>query len=745
MYRLTLRTVNRKDASNTARWRTLGLGLVLATLAITPLMAQVSSDWPMFGANVANTASNAAETGISVATAPALKMAWSFTTGGDVSARAAIVNGVAYFPDWAGNLWAVNTVTGKAIWSHQLSDYGLAAGTVSRTSPAVANGLVYIGTQFNPASAPRTGWLLAINAATGTLAWKIQPDTSNPFPVITASPVVAGGVVYFGMTSNEERAATDPTYPCCSSRGSVIAVGASTGAVLWQTFTVPNGYSGGNVWGSNAVVDSARGTVFVGTGNNSSIPNDPAYTACVSAGGTRATCQSSNNHADSIIALDMHTGAIKWATRLETWGQNQFGVADGSDFWNVACAGVLGSPVNCPPSPGPDYDFGSSPNEITYQSGATTKTIIGAGQKSGIYYALDPDTGAELWHTQVGPGSILGGMEWGSASDGTRIYVAIANLFGIPYAAGSAGSWAALDPATGAILWQKADPNGSIDLGPMAVANGVVYAPSMAAASLSSPSSPPTAPTMFALDASNGNTLWSFAAGSSVIAGASIVDGAAYWGSGYAHLGTPGFTGNNKFYAFAVAASALNGSNCNGTYTGTYNGNLTVSAGQSCTFTNGGINGSLTQTGGAMVLANNSFVSSNVQITGGGTFSIGPSVSVGGDLQIQNLPLSAGTNQVCGASIKGNFTFHNNGTAVLFGSTECAGNTVGGDLQVMNNTAATTIDNNTVSGTLTDQGNTAPTQVFNNGATKNLQCSGNSSITGGGNTASSKQGQCAAF
>ena len=73
---------------------------------------------------------------------------------------------------------------------------------------------------------------------------------------------------------------------------------------------------------------------------------------------------------------------------------------------------------------------------------------------------FDPDTGALLWQTQVGPGSSLGGMEWGSASDGSSIYVAIANLYGIPYAGGNAGSWAALDPATGAILWQVPDPNG---------------------------------------------------------------------------------------------------------------------------------------------------------------------------------------------------------------------------------------------------------------------------------------------
>jgi len=59
------------------------------------------------------------------------------------------------------------------------------------------------------------------------------------------------------------------------------------------------------------------------------------------------------------------------------------------------------------------------------------------------------------------------------------------------------------------------------------------------------------APTMFALDASNGRTLWSYAAGSSVIAGATISGDSVYWGSGYAHLGIPGYTGNNKFYAFS--------------------------------------------------------------------------------------------------------------------------------------------------------------------------------------------------
>jgi len=135
-------------------------------------------------------------------------------------------------------------------------------------------------------------------------------------------------------------------------------------------------------------------------------------------------------------------------------------------------------------------------------------------------------------------------MEWGSATDGKRIYVQIANFYGLPNAGGgNAGSWAALDPATGAILWHVPDPNGAIALGPLAVADGVVYAPSMAGSA--------TAPTMLALNASNGKTLWSFAAGSSVNCGATIVNDVVYWGSGYTHLQIPGYTGNNKFYAFS--------------------------------------------------------------------------------------------------------------------------------------------------------------------------------------------------
>jgi len=233
----------------------------------------------------------------------------------------------------------------------------------------------------------------------------------------------------------------------------------------------------------------------------------------------------------------------------------------------------------------------------------------------------------------------------------------------------------------------------------------------------------------------------------------------------------PTSTGNSKGFSYfvaaqncAVPASGLNGFNCNGVYTGTYRGTLLVFDGQSCTFTNGGVTGDLLQFGGMVVLESSSFVKRNMlsyggslwisnstlgnglEVIGDGTYSIGPAASIAGNLAILGPGSSSTTNQVCGSSVSRNLLLQYSGTAALIGSTTgCPGNTVGGNLQVLNNAGPTTIDSNTVGGNLLDQNNTGATQVFTNTITHNLQCSGNSSITGGGNTASRKLGQCASF
>jgi polyvinyl alcohol dehydrogenase (cytochrome) len=447
-----------------------------------------------------------------------------------------------YFPDWGGYLNKVDAATGAQVWSRPISDYDGIPGSVSRASPAVVGNTVYLGDQNG-------GFLSAVNATTGAPVWTTRVDL-HPASISTAGPLYYNGVIYQGVASLEEGAATDPNYPCCTFRGSVVAVDAGTGAILWKTYTVPDnggvpctsqspaagcGYSGGAVWGTTPAVDPASNTLFITTGNNYTVPD--SVKACQDAGGTPGQCLSPDDHVDAVMALNATTGQIKWATGVQ-----------GFDDWNVACIPGF-DPHNCPSNPGPDFDFGSGPNLFTIKNKGQSQLVVGAGQKSGQYWALDAATGKILWSQAAGPGSTLGGIEWGPATDGKRIYVAELNFYGIPYELPSgetvtSGTWAAIDPATGTILWQRADPShnafgGGNDLGPVSVANGVVYAPSMSG-------------TMYALDAANGKTLWTYQAAGSVNTGASVVNGTVYWGDGYNHLFIPGWTGSTTFYAFSL-------------------------------------------------------------------------------------------------------------------------------------------------------------------------------------------------
>jgi polyvinyl alcohol dehydrogenase (cytochrome) len=285
------------------------------------------------------------------------------------------------------------------------------------------------------------------------------------------------------------------------------------------------------VWGSSPVIDERRGLLYVGTGNNYTAPEG----VCTEPGQTDCQSSPADNHIDSILALRLTDGAVEWATRTID-----------ADVFSGACVGT--------PECGPDFDFGSGPNLFTTSDPATGKRrqLVGIGQKSGIYWALDPDNGHVVWSTTVGPGSFIGGMEWGSATDGERIYVAEANGARQPYTLGgtgpfagqttTGGSWAALDPATGEILWQTPDPQAERDIGYVTVANRVVYAGSASA----------TGNNMYAMDAATGEVLWGFDADGRVGSGPAVVNGTVYWGSGYM-LGAGGTS--NKFYAFAPATA----------------------------------------------------------------------------------------------------------------------------------------------------------------------------------------------
>jgi polyvinyl alcohol dehydrogenase (cytochrome) len=492
-----------------------------------------SGQWRIAGQNLGNTWSQPAEHLIGPNNVKGLSPKWVFTTGGDVSATPTVDGDAVYFPDWAGNLFAVQKDSGHLIWSHKISEYDGVEGAISRVSPAVDANHVIIGDILNSKQVHKGANVISVDRETGTVQWITQVET-HPAAIITGSPVVFGGVVYIGVSSSEETLALDPTYPCCSFRGSIVALDEKSGAMLWKTFDMPDnggqsgGYSGGAIWQPPAI-DPQRGTLFVGTGNNYTAPAD--VEACQNATPT-ANCAAADDFFDAALALDLKTGQVKWAKRLQ-----------GLDTWTVACLTPTGPKANCPVPTSPDFDLGGSgPNLLG--------NIVGFGQKSGIFWALNPDDGNIVWSTPVGPGASLGGIEWGTATDGQRIYVAIANSDHLPYTLVPSGqqitwgAWSALDVATGKILWQTADPTANtIDRGSVSVANGVMYTGSNSGQ-------------MYALDATTGNILWNFASGGTVIDGPSIVDGTLYWGSGYRNIQG---IGNNKVFAFSLAGEKDHG------------------------------------------------------------------------------------------------------------------------------------------------------------------------------------------
>jgi polyvinyl alcohol dehydrogenase (cytochrome) len=508
-----------------------------ASAAVPGSGGSAGKQWPVAGQNLSDTHFQAAEHQISPANVHKLAPKWTLTASGNVAAIPTVSGGAVYAPDQGGTLWAVDAKSGHVLWSHSISGYTGIAGDLSRVSPAVDGNDLITGDGW-VVSPTSTGGahVFAVNRLTGKLVWDTKVD-SFVGSVITSSPVVYRGVAYLGVSSNEEGLATMPGYQCCVFRGALIALDARTGRMLWKTYTVPSNndgsdinmpgyYSGGAVWGSSPAIDPQRGLLYVSTGNNYTVPAG----VCTLPSQTGCTPPAADDYVDSILALNLRTGAVAWADRTLT-----------SDVGTSACTQ---RGVTC----GPDYDFGSMPNLFTTWNPRTgqRKQLLGIGQKSGVYMAVNPANGNVVWQTSVGPGATGGGIQWGSATDGRRVYVAEADTSHIKYTLGgsgpyagqssTSGSWAALDAATGKILWQTPDPQRATDQGFVSAAGGVMYAGSNAG----------TGDNMYALDAATGAILWRFASGGAVISGAAIVGNSVYWGSGY--YSAP----NNKLYAFTV-------------------------------------------------------------------------------------------------------------------------------------------------------------------------------------------------
>jgi polyvinyl alcohol dehydrogenase (cytochrome) len=363
-----------------------------------------------------------------------LKLKWAFGFEGDIAAFAqpTIIGNQLFVGSAGGVLHALRADTGCLQWRFQ------AFGPIRSAAVAVpVNGrhVLLFG--------DLTGWLYALDAATGREIWRKRPEEHEAVR-LSAPPVVHDGIAYVPVASWEESRSLNDEYPCCTFRGSVVAMRVRDGSVVWKTYTVPAparrtgttpagaqtwGPSGAGIW-STPTLDLKRRRLYVTTGNNYSLP---------------ATTTS-----DAVLALALDAGRIAWTRQLLP-----------EDVYNSACSFAPKGP-SCPEGSGPDYDFGS-PAILVRSTGG--RELLLAGQKSGIVWAIDPDKeGAIVWNSRVAQGGINGGVQWGMASDGERVYAAASDVVVIrtptsrTFDPRSGGGLTALRTADGSRVWHTPPP-----------------------------------------------------------------------------------------------------------------------------------------------------------------------------------------------------------------------------------------------------------------------------------------------
>jgi len=252
------------------------------------------------------------------------------------------------------------------------------------------------------------GRLHMVDAATGKRIW-VKPLKLFPESMLTGAPQLSNGTVFAAISQFEIMVGAEPSHECCRSHGAVTAIDGETGDTLWLTHTMPEaqpvrdrgdgqmiwGPSGAPIWNSPAI-DERRGVLYVGTGEATSEPAHP--------------------NTDAILAIDLKDGSIRWSFQ-----------ATANDIFLAGCRRKGERSPNCPPehSVERDVDFGASVIIATRSDGSD---VLLAGQKSSDVWALDPDAkGKVLWHWNNGVGTANGGIHWGMAFDGEKVYAGISD------------------------------------------------------------------------------------------------------------------------------------------------------------------------------------------------------------------------------------------------------------------------------------------------------------------------------
>jgi polyvinyl alcohol dehydrogenase (cytochrome) len=342
-----------------------------------------------------------------------------------------VVDGTVYFNTWHGEVVALHARNGNERWRVKVADMPM------DSSPCVAGHRVFVGSGGSPTNPGvpddgRRGTVFALDRSNGDVLWtrRIEPGVASIH--LWGSPVYIpdANLVAIGVASNEVVGLA----PAFVFRGSVIALDADSGEVVWQVYLTEGNEESGtgvSVW-STPAVDTVRGMLFIGTGQNHTEPASP--------------------YSDSLVAIDYRAGEMAW--------HRQFTADDVFIMFNDF-------------GPGPDLDIGAGPNLFTIDG----RDAVGVGDKGGRYAAFDRDSGDDLWMTEaeLTQGSALGGVMGTAAYHDGRLHV-VSNVVSARAYAGpdSYSVMFSLDASNGDELWSTNLP--SAVFGETTLANGVVYA-----------------------------------------------------------------------------------------------------------------------------------------------------------------------------------------------------------------------------------------------------------------------------
>jgi polyvinyl alcohol dehydrogenase (cytochrome) len=352
-------------------------------------------DWPSYERGELHSSAAYGTAVITAANAGSLHAAWHWTPpAGDLEASATVAGGRVYIGTGAGTFYALDAATGAVAWSRAL-DVGVTAACKGKGIEATATVANDPVTGTPTVYAEGARYLYALNAGTGAVIWKH----------IVGPTTTSSFSDYYNWSS--PTVVAGHVYVGLSSRcdkplirGGEVQFDQHTGAVQHTYYTMPSGHTGGSIWSSAAY---RKGYVWLSTGNPDSGGTFDSY---------------------SIVRLDGTTMA-----KLDKWTVPNLTVAS-------------------------DYDFGSSPTLFPNSSGTR---LLAACNKDGILYALKANalSGGPVWSRRLAnPGQCLTNPAWDYVT--ARLYAAAdtttINGATVP------GAARALDPTTGAVLWQRALP-----------------------------------------------------------------------------------------------------------------------------------------------------------------------------------------------------------------------------------------------------------------------------------------------